>query len=163
MQQFKEALKILEKSQEFKEWKKNNPQDHLSYGMFIVEDKEREWKIGYCNKENQLTSFNIGKKITIEPDEEALQKKKQKILGLDKEKLKLDLAEAVAIANDTQKEEFATETPTKIVAIVQKLDIGQIWNITFLTQSFNTLNFKIDSSNGNVIEKKISPLFQMQK
>lgn len=163
MQQFKEALKILEKSEEFKKWREENPKDYLSYGMYVVESEERDWKIGYCNPENKLTSFNVGNKITIEPDEEALQKEKKKIKGIDTENIKLDLAEAISIANDVQKNDFESEMPTKIVAVIQSLDAGQIWNITFLTQSFNTLNIKIDSETGDVVEKKLSPLFQMQK
>lgn len=163
MQQFKEALKILEKSEEFEKWRKENPKDYLSYGMYIVEDEDRDWKIGYCNPENKLTSFNVGKKIDIEPEEEALQKEKRKIKGIDIEKIMLDLAEAISVADDVQKSDFESEMPTKIVAVIQMLDIGQVWNITFLTQSFNTLNIKIDSKSGDVLESELNPLFQMQK
>ena len=165
MQQFKEALKVLEKSKEFNAWKKKNPETYLSYGFFVVEDVDNRWKIGYYHKKHdKVTSFNVGEKITIEPEEEVFRKEeKQKVERLDLNKVKFDLAEAVAIANDVQQEEFATEAPRKIIAILQKLPKGQVWNVTFLTQSFNTLNFKIKSDNGRVVEKKLQPLFQFEK
>ncbi len=165
MLQFKEAVKILEKSKEFDKWKKDNPDTYISYGFFAIEDIDSDWKIGYYHdKDDKITSFNVGKKITIEPEDEILKKdKKAKVEKLDMDKIKMDLSEAVTIANNLQQEEFATETPRKIIAILQKLNKEQVWNVTFLTQSFNTLNIKIKSENGKVIEKKLSPLFQFQK
>ena len=164
MQAFKEALGILEKSKEFKDWKKKNPDTYLSNGFIVVENADDNWRIGYYHeKSNKITSFNIGKKIIVEPEEEVFKKEKTKVEALDLEKIKLDLAEAVALANNLQKEEFSTEIPTKIIAIIQNLKIGQIWNITFITQSFNSLNFKIKSENGKIVEKKLTSLLEFGK
>ncbi|MBW2996400.1 hypothetical protein KY332_03810 [Candidatus Woesearchaeota archaeon] len=164
MKQFKDALGILEKSKEFKEWKKENPETYLSYAMFVVEDKEDDWKIGYYHKKHEkVVSFNVGEKITIEPEEEVLQKKKKAVEKVDVGKVKHDLSDAMTIAVDTQKEEYATESPRKIIAILQTLDKKHVWNITFLTQSFNTLNFKIKADSLRIVEKKLSPLFRFDK
>jgi len=165
MQQFKEALKILEQSKEFNKWKKSNQEAYISYALFVVDDSNSTWKIGYYQEKNdKITSFNVGKIITIEPDEEVFKKEKTaKVKKIEIEKVNMELSDAVTIAYNLQQEEYATESPRKIIAILQKLEKAQVWNITFLTQSFNTLNFKIKSDNGRVIEKKLSPLFQFQK
>ena len=165
MQSFKEALKILEESKEFKEWKKKNPEAYLSYGFFMVEENDANWKIGYYHKKaDKVTSFNIGKnKIMIEPETEVFKKEETKIEAIELNKIKLDLAEAVAIANQLQKEEYASENPQKIICILQKLKKHQVWNITFLTQNFNTLNFKIKSDSGRVIEKKLANVIEFRK
>lgn len=155
--QFKEAIKKLQESELFVEWKKQHPKSYLSYGFFVIEGSD--CKIGYCT-ENKITSFSIGRKITVEPEEEAFQKEKKTIEAIDLEKVRLDLADAVAIANKLQQEEFSAEIPKKIIAILQTLENVQVWNITFLTHSFNTLNIKIRSDDGMVVEKKLSPLFQ---
>lgn len=162
---FKEALDILERSKEFKEWRKGNPKAYLSYGFLVIEEQNDNWKIGYYHKgEDKITSFDVGKgKIAIEPESEVFKRKETKVEGLDLKKIKYDLADAVTIANNLQKEEFATENPQKIIAILQKLDVGQVWNITFLTQNFNTLNFKIKSETGRVLEKKMSNLMEFRK
>ncbi len=164
MQLFKEALGVLEKSKEFKDWKKKNPNAYLSHGFTVIEQDGDEWKIGYYQeKNNKITSFNIGEKITVEPEEEVFKKDKTKVGALDLKKIRLDLSKAVETAVNLQKEEFSTESPTKIIAIVQNLKVGQVWNITFITQSFNSLNFKIKSDSGKILEKKLSPLFELGK
>jgi len=164
MQQFKEALKTLEKSKQFQDWRKKNPEAYLSYGMLVLEDKEDDWKIGYYHKKNnKVTSFTVGDKIKIEPEEDILQKEEKTVEKVDMDSVKHDLSDAITIAYELQQEEYATESPKKIIAVLQTLDNAQVWNITFLTQSYNTLNFKIKSDNLKVIEKMLSPLFQFQK
>jgi DNA polymerase III alpha subunit len=164
MKQFKEALGVLKKSKEFKDWKKQNPKSYLSYAFFIVEDNESNWKIGYYHKKHEkVVSFDVGDKIKIEPEQEVLQKKKKVVEKIDLAKVKHDFSDAVTIAVNTQQEEYATESPKKIFAILQTLDKKQVWNITFLTQSYNTLNFKIKSDNLKIVEKKLQPLFQFDK
>jgi len=164
MKEFKEALKVLKDSKEFKEWRENNPETYLSYGMFVVESDDTDWKIGYYHKkDNKVTSFNVGKEIKIEPEEKILQKEKKTVEKVDVSKVKHDLSDAVTTAVNLQKEEYAAETPKKIIAILQKLGDEQVWNITFFTQSFNTLNFKIKSDNLNVVDKKLQPLFKFDK
>ena len=161
---FKDALKILEKSSEFKEWKKKNKETYLSYGFYVIENTDVNWKIGYYNsKKDKLTSFDVGSHIKIEPDEEVFKEKEKKVKKLVVEDVKLDLGDAVSIAQQLQEEEFATEKPTKIIAILQKIDAGQVWNITYLTQNFNTLNFKIKTETGRVLEKKLTPLMEFRK
>ena len=98
MKEFKEALKILEDSKEFKEWKEKNPEDYLSYALMMVDEKDTDWKIGYCNKRNKVTSFNVGDKIVIEPEETALQKEKKEIKEIDLSKAKLSMADALLLA-----------------------------------------------------------------
>ncbi|MBW2981796.1 hypothetical protein KY343_02845 [Candidatus Woesearchaeota archaeon] len=161
---FKDALKVLEKSSEFKNWKKKNPNTYLSYGFYVIENIDVNWKIGYYdNKKDKLTSFDVGSKIKIEPDEEVFKKKEKKVEKLDLNDIKLDIGDAISIAQGLQEEEYATEKPTKIIAILQKIDVGQVWNITYLTQNFNTLNFKIKTETGRVLEKKLTSLMEFKK
>ena len=161
---FKDALKILEKSSEFKDWKKKNPDTYLSYAFYVIENIDVNWKIGYYDvKKDKLTSFDVGSKIKIEPDEEVFKEKSKKVEKLDLDEVKLDLGDAISIAQQLQEEEFVSEKPTKIIAILQKIDTGQVWNITYLTQNFNTLNFKIKTETGRVLEKKLNPLMEFRK
>ncbi len=161
---FKDALKILEKSSEFVNWKKKNKTTYLSYAFYVIENMDVNWKIGYYDaKKDKLTSFDVGSQIKIEPDEEVFKEKEKKVKKLDLDDVKLDLGDAVSIAQQLQEEEFVTEKPTKIIAILQKIEDNQVWNITYLTQNFNTLNFKIKTETGRVLEKKLTPLMEFKK
>ena len=128
---FKDALKILEKSSEFKKWKNKNKSNYLSYAFYVIDNEDVNWKIGYYDsKKEKLTSFDVGSKIKIEPDEEVFQEKKRKVEKLDLKKIKLDLSEAITISKQLQEEEFATENPTKIIAIL--LEFQLIMNMYFV-------------------------------
>jgi len=164
MLEFKEAIELLEKSDEYKNWKNENPEDYLSYALYVLSEEEIDWKIGYCNPEtNEITSFTVGQDVKLSDHDKALQKEKQKIEGIDVAKVKVKMEEAVAIAKELQQEEFSKEIPKKILAILQNVNKEQVWNITFLTQTFNTLNIKIKSDNGKIVEKKLSPLFKFDE
>lgn len=163
MKTFKEALDLLKNSKEYKNWQKDNADCYLSYAFYVVDKDDTNWKIGFYHKnEDKITSFDIGEeKIKIEPQEEIFKKEEKSVEELNLDDVKLDLAEAVALANNLQKEEYSTENPIKIIAILQNLGNMQVWNLTFLTQNFNTLNFKIKSDTGRVLEKKLVSLMQM--
>ena len=87
MKQFKDALKSLESSKEFKDWKKKNPDAYLTHGFFVLEEADDNWRIGfYHKKDDKITSFIVGNKVTIEPEEEIFKKDKKVVQPLDSEK-----------------------------------------------------------------------------
>jgi len=164
MKLFKEALEELKISKEFKEWKKENPDVFLSYGFLMLGKQDDNWKIGYYHKkDNKITSFVVGDKIEIEPESEVFKRESTKVNEIDLKKLKFDVDKAVGIAKKLQEEKYANEKPQKIIIILQKLKIGQIWNITYLTYNMDTLNFKIETETGKVLEHKLSSLFEYKK
>jgi uncharacterized protein YpmB len=54
------------------------------------------------------------------------------------------------------------EIPTKKIFILQQKE-SPIWNITYLTQSLNILNMKINAETGQIIEEKIESAMNFQK
>lgn len=162
MKSFKEALKTLRCSKTFKDWAKKNKSCYLSYGFYVIDKTDTNWKIGYYDsKKDKITSFDIGNEIRVEPDEEILKEERKKVEEIDTKEIKLDLAEAVSLANSIQKEEYVMENPIKVLAILQNQESNNIWNITFLTQNFNTLNFKIKADTGRILDKKLTGLMSL--
>lgn len=147
----KQLLKKLQESPEFKEWKKENKDAYLTYLFVMLEADKKQFKIGYSQgEENMVTSFDLTGKIEIEPPAKAFREEKTKIPELNLDKVKLDYEEVLDLATKHQKEKYAKEIPLKMILILQHLDLGQVWNVTFLMQSFKTLNMKIDASTGKI-------------
>ena len=74
--------------------------------------------------------------------------------------VKLGLGDILDKIEKFQKEKYPKELILKKIVILQNLEnFGNVWNITFFTQSFNTLNIKIRSDNGEIIEDTLIPLF----
>ena len=160
--QFKEALKNLESSKEFKEWRKENKEDYLVHGFASLvgyEDEPFNWQIGYYNKKNdKITPFDVGENVIIGEPSEAF-KKTNSIEELDMKKVKIGLTEALKKVEHKQKEEYARQTPMKIFCVLQNYEkYKEIWNITLITATMNTLNMKVDPSNGKIVEDKLTSL-----
>jgi len=162
MKLFTEALKFLENSDEFKNWKKQNPGVFLSSGFTILD--QDYWKISYYHKKtDKITSFVVSSIIEIEPESEIFKKETTKVNELNLEDLKLNLDKTLEIAKKFQQEKYKDEITNKTIIILQKLDIGQIWNITCLTLKLNTLNLKIDTKTGKILEHKLSSILSFKQ
>ena len=163
MELFSKAVERLKKSKEFKDWKKKNPKCYLSSGFVIVEKEQGPWKAGYYDeKANKITSFLIADKIVVEGVEELFQKKKQKIYEIDFKKLDIELPQAIVIASNLQQEKYKDDLPMKIIAVIQNTQDYQMWNLIFITQKFNTLNIKVNSDDGKVMEHKITSIMDFR-
>ena len=163
--EFKKALSKLEESSEFKKWREKNKDDYFSYAFCELSDAGGEWQIGYYNKKNdKITTFVINEKIEIMPQEEVFKKPDMKVNKIDLNKVKLTFAEIVDKAIEFQKENYPKEVVDKTIAILQNLEeFGNVWNITFITRSFNTLNIKMNAGNSKVLKHKLSSIFEFRK
>jgi len=161
--QIKEVIKNLENNSEFKEWKEKNKDDYLAH-MFKMLDNENKgiWQIGYASNENKVTTFVIDEDLKIVPDEEVFQEKKKQVKELNLDKVKIDFIKALKLAEEFQKEKCKGNEPAKIMLILQNIADNIVYNITYITITFNTLNIKIDAINGELISHEITPMLQFQ-
>jgi hypothetical protein len=164
MKTFKECLGVLENSKEFKGWKQHNPEAFLSYGFMII-PKENCWKAGFYHPDNDnITTFTISDKITIENEEEVFKPEQMHVNRLDTAKIKIPLKKALEIAEKLQKEHYKAQTPVEKIIILQNLEkLGTIWNITYVAQTLETLNIKISAGTGEILEHKSIKLFEFKK
>jgi hypothetical protein len=160
-----EIISGLEKRTEFVSWKKNNPGAFLTHA-FIVKDKEifSKWQIGYYNPERaKITVFELGDPMVISPESEVFKDESTMVRALVKESIKIDYESALVTAFKVNKEFFPQIISNKQIMILQNLEMGIVWNITLISQSLEVLNIKIDASNGNVLYKNLSRLFEFRK
>ena len=160
----KNLVQELEKSKEFTEWKKENYASSLVhiFKMFDEANKD-EYQIGFYNPDDTITTFILGKEcIQILPKAEIFKKPNDKIMKLNIENVKTELDEAIEDARTFQEKKYPNEKPIKEIVILQRLNLGLIYNITFITRAFNTLNVKIDAKTGKVVEHKLMSLMDMK-
>jgi len=162
--EIKDVLKRLEGSSEFKEWKKKNKDSFLAHVFKMLDEANKnDWQIGYYNKDDTITTFILTPRgINIAETENIFKRPEAKVKRLEKEKIKIDITKALEKAEKIQTKEYKQEMPFKIITILQRLDIGQVYNITYITQSFKVLNFKIDSSSGKVLKKSLKPIMEFK-
>ena len=163
----KPALKKLEESQNFKTWRKKNKNTYISYAFKIPQEMgSNDWQFGfYNNKKDKITTFVIvGDNIKIRPEEEIFKKEDMKVNEIQLDKVKLTFDNAIEKADEFQQKNFPKDKSIKTIAILQNSqELGNIWNITYITEAFNTLNMKIDASNGRMLEHNLSSILSFRK
>lgn len=162
--EIKNIISKLETSDEFKEFNNEFPDAYLvNVFSMISANKADAWQVGYYDaKTDKITTFIITDHITRNPHSEVF-KKEGVIEQLDLNRLNIDFNKALDIANKCQKEKHPGNAPMKEILILQNIDVGQVYNITFVTQSFKTLNIKVASDDGNIVEDKIHSIFEFDK
>ena len=162
----KPALKKLEENPDFKRWHNKNKTTYFSYAFKIPQEMPNEWQLGFYNKKNdKITTFVInGDNIKIRPEEEIFKKEETNVNEVKLDKVKLTFDDVIAKANEFQRKNFPKDKCIKTIAILQNIfEFGNIWNITYITESFNTLNMKIDASTGKVLDHKLSSILSFRK
>ena len=161
----KDKIEKLESSEVFKNWRSENEDGHLAHVFILFDELNKDdWQIGYYSpKHHKITTFVVGENITQNPAEEVFKDEESVVQELNVEKCKLDVESALKKAEDLQKEKYKTQIPAKKIVILQHLDVGQVWNITYITQSMQTLNIKIDSETGEIKSDKLISLIEFKK
>jgi len=159
----RKIIKKLESSQEFKEWKKDNKDSYISY-VFKMPDEMApdEWQIGFYNKNDTITTFMVKDTVHMMPESKIFKKPGENVLKLDINKIKIDPEKALQKAEELQQKKYETEPIIKRILLLQNLSVGQVYNITFLTRTFKTLNIKIDSKTGKIVKHELASLMEFK-
>lgn len=153
---FKELIKKVESCKEFKDFKKKEPNSYL---VHVFQMTNVNTNIGYYSTDSQkvFTFEDTGDEICME-EQPAFQEIQHDLEKLDLSKVAFDSDKAIEIALNLQKEKYAREIINQNILILQHLDIGLVFNITFITAAFNTLNIKINAETGEIVEDSLARL-----
>jgi len=164
--EIKPALTKLRKSKEFLDWNDKNKDIFLSYVFKLIENKKIDsWQFGFYHKNSdKITTFIVDDVINIQEDNEIFKKPDVPVLPIDLEKVQLNSEDILKITKEFQKKEYPRELISKTIAILQNIQkFGNIWNITYVMSSFNTLNIKINAENGKILQHKLESLMSFVK
>jgi len=168
--EFKELISKLEKSSEFKEQKKQSPDMFLAHVFVMFDDANKDlYQLGYYVKKTQniitfIVKFEDGKIKSIETVQGSdILRTGAEIKKLDLEKVKLSSKKVFEIAENLKKEKYSSEPVSKAFLILQNLDDKQVFNFTFMTASFKTINIKILSDEGAIVGSSLKNLINILK
>ena len=163
----KPAIQKLEKSPDFMKWHKKHKGTYFSYAFKILEEMgSNDWQLGfYDSKKDKITTFMLlGDNIKIRPEEEIFKKEETKVSEVQLDKVNLGFDNVIAKANEFQNKNYPKDKSVKTIAILQNIpEFGNIWNITYVTEAFNTLNMKIDASTGKILEHNLSSILSFRR
>ena len=161
----KDALAILEKDKKFKDWRDKNKEFFLTNAFIMIQgsDKINKIQIGYCNKkEDKITSFIVDKEKIEMFSDEIFKEPDAKVEKIDIKNVRISIKEALKEANKAQKKYYANAVSTKKILLLQNQGKGDIWNITFITNSLEILHFNIDCKKGGLLMHEKTSLLQFR-
>jgi hypothetical protein len=130
--------------------------------MFDEANKD-EVQIGYHNNNDSISTFIVGNEITLIGEEEIFKKPDSSVLILNIEDVKIDFEAALGKAREFQKSTYSAHQIMKELTILQHLDLGVVYNITFVTSGLKTLNIKIHAKDGSVVAHELISLMDLKK
>ncbi len=160
--EFHDALKHLEKSKEFVDWRKEH-KGFLAHAFKLLDEANADtWQLGYYDG-STITTFVVSARfIEVIANQEIL-KSEHAIEELDVSNVKVSSEAALKTAREYHILHYAREMTLKQFFIIQKLPIGVVYNITFFFQSMKTLNLKIDAHSGKIVQESFQSLMELDK
>lgn len=164
-QKIKKMISELEKSGCFREWKKERPDYKLAHVFKMMDDANKNiWQVGYFNPHNDMiATFVVEETVELNQEEAAFKKPGSHIKELDLNKVRIGYEKAISIAEELRKKEYLKEMPIKMFFILQNLPEGQVYNITYISATFKTLNIKVDSDSGKIKKHSLISIFEFDK
>ena len=161
------ALKRLKQSKEFSSLGEKIEGIYFSYAMTMLENnKSTPWRLGFYHKStDKMMTFIVDEdEIKMEKEEEIFKKPGMEVKKVDIEKIKIPYDEILKKAEEFRKNKHPHELARKTIVILQNLgEFGNIWNITYVTHSFKTLNIKINAENGKILHHSLDSLMDFVK
>ncbi len=147
-------IEAVEKSSLFIDWKKQHPDSYCVH-MFCMNEQTQ---VGYYEKKTDtMTTFILGKDITLQEDKEIFKKHKT-IPPLNLAQVKISLEEAKNIVKKILKK--YPDSITKEIIVLQTIEKEPAYNMTFITATFKMLNVKINAENGQILKEEMQSLMQ---
>ena len=127
----------------------------------LEDNKTMPWQLGFYHKSTDkvVTFIADTDEIEMQKEEEIFKKPDMKVNPLEIEKIKIPFKKILKITEEFYKKEYPSEIINKTMVILQNLEeYGNIWNITYITASFNTLNIKVNAENSKIMHHNIESL-----
>ena len=153
-------MEQLESSSVFKEWKSSHDDCFLAHAFVMFDEANADiWQFGFFDEKNNLmATFIVDKQdVKVIPDQEVL-KSDAEILPLSVADIKISALEAMHNAQQVLKKEYSGEIPLKAFFVLQQLKNVAVYNVTFFTKSFKTVNVKVSAVDGSIIHFSLSAL-----
>lgn len=142
-------IKKVEKSREFKKFRKEHPKAYLCAGFFVLdfENDRNVHQLDYYLSNGKIATAILDKGVIIKESKQPIKKKLAEI----KQEVKIDIDALKGIVHDEMQNRSITEELKKIIAIVYISDDRIIWNLQCILNGLLLLNVKISDLNQSIL------------
>ncbi|OIO40231.1 hypothetical protein CO154_02065 [Candidatus Pacearchaeota archaeon CG_4_9_14_3_um_filter_31_7] len=160
---FSEDYKKLKESSEFNLFKQENPDAFLS-GCFFVKDNEAKIETRQIDffmlHKNKIATFTISNEIFLRIEDQIIIENKRNPLEFI-DGIECDFDKIEIMMNEELEKKVVDRKINKIIAVLHNYENKNLWIVTVMLNNFNMLKLKVDADNGEILESKVSNLFDM--
>jgi hypothetical protein len=162
---FKQLVKQVESSAEYKKFKKEHPKAILysvfftmrnAFGNLVVETQQADYWLG----EDNVATFMFDENDKIKHKIDKIEAKDKKFTVLSHE-IKFDVDDIAKIIQKEIEKNYGDESASKIIIVLQKIEGKQVWNVTCII-GFKILRLHIDMD-GKVTKSSKESLMDIMK
>lgn len=156
---FEDSLERLEASPAFANFKKQHPDAFLCAGFFVInyeQEGNNSQQLDYSLKDKKVFTFVLDKEITIK-EAETIEGKKESLPELDKD-IKVDIDDVEKILEE-ELNNRKLGNPLKIIAVLQKNEGKQIWNLNCVLPGMELLRVHINTEDGDILKFEKKSMF----
>ncbi len=159
---FSSTLKKIESSKEFRHFKKQNKDAYLCVGFFVLDFEQNlnQQQLDYALKNGKIFTFFLNSEtngVTFK-EAETIKGKEQKLPLLNPD-IKVEIEELKKILEKNMEKEKIQNKIIKIIAILQKHENRQVWNLNCILEGMGILQVHIDSGTGKILKFEKKNLF----
>lgn len=154
-------LAKLTSSAQFKQWHKDHKKHFLAHAFVLLDDANKDIvQFGFYDAEKKtMTTWHVSDTIKHTEDQEVLDSGAA-IVKLDMDSVKISSDDALKTADELRANDYKKEIQLKKFFILQMIEGAATYNITIFTQSFSTINIKIDAANGKTLHHNMQKLME---
>ncbi len=165
LEKLRKEVIAVQKTKEFKEFKKNSPNAYLCAGFLLIESlNNAEWQMDYyCPDRKVMATVVLEDKKSSVKESNQISLTPEGVTELNLEKVDYDFEDALKVIDGLLTEKYAGHKANKIITVLQNVKGSETWNITYLTNQFHVLNVKINAETGDLISEKLEPIISFRQ
>lgn len=154
-------LAQLTLSAQFKDWHKTHKKHFLAHAFVLLDDANKDTvQFGFYDADKKtMTTWHVADTLKHTDDQEVLDSGAA-IVKLDVNSVNVSSDDALKTADDLRASDYKREIQLKKFFILQMIEGAATYNITLFTQSFSTINIKIDAASGKITHHNMQKLME---
>jgi len=166
-----EEYDALLASTQYKEFIEQHEKHMLVNAFILYSDQyDATWQFGFYAEDTDLiTAFVIrgnqddGFEIEQQKADEVTKEPSAKLLPLNLDVVQKTSEQALEIAITFIEVEYnAGAAQSKILLLQNMAELGEVWNVTIISKTFDVMNVKVNAKNGEVVSHSQHSLLDMQ-
>lgn len=151
-----EILSLLQKTDSFQNWQEEHSKSFLCYFFRQLGNDfqaKTYWELGYFNlQDEKITVFahQGDSNFIIRLEEEIFKMERTRVDALDIKKVKFPYSQAVVLLKEKVPSLFPKQKIRNGFVILQTIAGKTLWNVTFMSESLQFLNLRIEAENGGI-------------